>query len=321
MYALGIDVGGTKTLAVMVDRDLNVVARLEERTMITSDPEKTARQVAQLALTLNDETGIIPEGIGVAFAGSVDRDGKVVRQVSNFPWSLPVAFSDLVERWSDVPVRRLENDVNAALLAEWALGCHQDVQDMVMFSLGTGTGGGIMSSGRLLRGDAGYGGELGHIRVESQSDARVCGCGRRGCLEAYASGRALGEAGRSVAATDRGRTIRELAGGSAEGVVAGTVFQASEHGDPVGKELVFDFSRYLAQGLAILASTVNPALFVLGGGLTKYSDVFLCDVVREFRRQMKDGSAEDVPVRLSAVGPDAAALGAAMLVFPTTQRV
>ncbi len=295
---IGVDIGGTKIAAGVVDENGAVVARARRETPAT-DPELIEDQVADAVAELRTDHDV--EAIGVAAAGFVDSARGVVLFAPNLAWRDEPLVGDL-ERRVGLPVR-LENDANAATWGEFRFGAAREVDDMVMLTVGTGLGGGIVAGGQLLRGAHGIGGELGHVRVVP--DGLRCGCGNRGCWEQYASGSVLQREARELVASGslHAERLRELCGGDAENLHGWMVTRAAQEGDPAATELLADLGRWLGEGMASVAAALDPAVFVLGGGVVEAGDL-LVDPARA-------ALARNLPARghRPAVGVEAATLG------------
>ena len=199
--------------------------------------------------------------------------------------------------WRNAPLRDLvaaeiglpvvvENDANAAAWGEFVFGTGAEVDDMLMVTVGTGLGGGIVADGALYRGSFGIGGEVGHMRVVP--DGHRCGCGNRGCWEVYASGTALVREARALAASGspKAGAMLDLAGGDAADITGGMVTEAATHGDPAAAELLEDLGRWLGEGIASVAAILDPELVVIAGGVAEAGDLLLGPAREAFGRQL-----------------------------------
>jgi glucokinase len=282
--AVGVDLGGTKIAAGVVDDAGKVVARARRDT--PAGPYAAVDAIAELVREL--DAGGLPVGVGVA--GFVDVTRRRVLFAPNLDWP-EVPFAETVADRLGGPVV-LENDANAAAWAESRFGAGAGVRDMVLVTVGTGIGGGIVLDGALMRGGFGIAGEFGHLALVA--DGRSCPCGQVGCWEQYASGGALSRAGR-----DRG----------VEDVAA-----ALEEGNPTALELLAEVGTWLGVGLAAVAAVLDPAVIVIGGGVVENGELLLSPARAEFRRRLP--AAEHRPVaeiRPAALGPAAGLVGAADL--------
>lgn len=281
MSAIGIDIGGTKCLAVRVDDAGRVIDECVTPSPVTGD----------VVSALVDVVARFPgaTSVGVGMPGAVSYDG-IVAFAPHLPEVRDLELRDLLQERLGLPVR-IDNDATCAAIAEWKCGAGAGFDDLVMVTLGTGIGGGIVSGGRVLRGAHGYAGEFGHDVV--QRGGHPCPCGRRGCWEQYASGTGLAR----LAGTRTGESA----------------FDAYLAGDPVAGDAVVEFVDWLTIGLVNLLNTCDPALFVLGGGLGSRRE--LLPLVRQRLAESLPGhGARPVPlVDVAQLGAHAGAVGAAML--------
>jgi glucokinase len=208
----------------------------------------------------------------------------------------------------------VENDANAAAWGEFRFGAAEDVDDMVCVTVGTGIGGGLVLDGAVYRGAHGVGAELGHMRVVP--NGHLCGCGNRGCLEQYASGSALVREARALASagTVFAARLLELAGGDPEKITGPMVTGAARDGDGASRELLTDLGRWLGEGLASFAAVLDPAVFVIGGGVSAAGELLLAPAADAFRRNLTGrGYRPEAEIRVATLGNDAGIVGAADL--------
>jgi glucokinase len=306
---IGMDIGGTKIAAGVVDEDGTLVARVRRETPAT-DAELIEDQAAEIVAELRTEYEI--DAVGVAAAGFVDSARGVVLFAPNLAWRDEPMMGDL-QRRIGLPVR-LENDANAATWGEFRFGAARDVDDMVLITVGTGLGGGMVADGRLLRGANGVAGELGHVRVVP--DGLRCGCGNRGCWEQYASGSALTREARELVASGslHAERLSELCEGRAENLRGSMVTQAAQEGDPAATELLADLGRWLGEGMASVAAVLDPALFVLGGGVVEAGELLVEPARAALARHLPArGHRPAIGVQAATLGNEAGVIGAADL--------
>ena len=275
MLAIGIDIGGTKILGALVDVDGKVLHELRVPSP-AQDPDLMVDTVVQLIKELTLKASDVIAGVGVAAAGFIDADQSHILYAPNLNWRNEPMRERLQKRVTH-PVF-IENDANAAGWAEYKFGAGRGSKDMAMLTLGTGVGGAIIADYKLRRGGFGIGGELGHVRVVQ--DGRLCGCGRKGCVEQYASGTAVLKAAKKLAMSDgpMGQRLKELAG---DGELTGKqVSQALIEGDPGATSVVRTAAEYLAQAMGTIVAVLDPQVFVIGGGLSEAGDLIL-DPIRE----------------------------------------
>jgi glucokinase len=303
---IGIDVGGTKCLAVALDERGEIV--VEERRATPRGPGSIPALIDTLA-ELAECFGEHDE-VGVGVPGLVTRSG-VLRAAPNLDGVADVDVAGLLGDRLGRPVR-VDNDATCAAVAEWTYGAGVGTTDMVLVTLGTGIGGGLVMSGRLQRGAHGFAGEFGHMVVDP--DGPPCPCGRRGCWERYASGSGLARLAREAAVGRRVNRVLEIAGGDPEAVRGEMVMQAAREGDTDALAVIDDFGRWVAVGLVNLANTLDPEVFVLGGGLAAGSDLYLDPIRRWFGELIYQPELRPLPdVAFARWGERSGAVGAALL--------
>jgi len=258
---LGVDIGGTKLALVVGDAAGRIVARRQRPMAPSGDAHKDVADLATEAHRLLRETGVPPDEIacvGLCAPGPIDSAAGCVRNPPNLPGWRDVPLVRQVREVLRRPVH-LENDANAAALAEWRFGAGRGCSDMVYLTMSTGVGGGLILGGRLHRGQTGRAGELGHLPIEW--DGEPCACGLRGCFEAYVGGAAWTR--RLRAHTSAGSRVAQLAGGP-EQVNPEHVVRAAGEGDAFALAELDRFNRYLARGIAAIAFALAPERVVLG---------------------------------------------------------
>lgn len=280
---LGWDIGGTKTVGV-VARDTGEIlaeSRLEE--WASGDWSTDLDTLVEQAHALLQSAGAGPESLsalGVSAPGPLSlATGRVIEAPNLAGWA-DVPVVEQLSRRLGAPVR-LENDANAAALAEWRFGAGQGCRNLIYLTLSTGLGAGLILDGKLYRGTSDQAGEVGHIPVVS--GGRTCHCGLSGCLEAYVGGAALADIMREDLARGEQTSILERAGGDPAHVSARLWVEALREGDPYAARLREDFLDHLAQGLAILVHSFDPELIVLGTIVQKNPDLFLDDLIPRVR--------------------------------------
>ncbi|KQX64433.1 ROK family glucokinase [Angustibacter sp. Root456] len=306
---IGVDIGGTKIAAGVVDEKGTLLATTRRETQ-ASDPDAIEREVTDAVAELRRDHDV--EAVGVAAAGFVDAHRGIVLFAPNLAWREEPLRDELAAR-IDLPVV-VENDANAAAWGEFTFGTARDVDDAVLVTVGTGLGGGIVVDGRLLRGHVGVGGELGHLRVVP--DGIRCGCGNRGCWEQYASGSALEREGRDLVASGSVYAARliELCDGDPARLRGQMITAAAAEGDAAAVELLADLGRWLGEGMASVAAVLDPALFVVGGGVVEAGDLLIEPARAALGRQLT-GRSHRPPIEVEAatLGNAAGMIGAADL--------
>jgi glucokinase len=309
--AIGVDIGGTKVLGVLLDEHGAVVA--EARAGTPGLGPELLGAVASVVASVAEPTKSLPGGVpvGVGAPGLVDRDG-VLRFAPNLPRfvGLPIR-AGLASLLPGTRVR-VGNDATCAGWAERVLGAGRGRSYVLLVTLGTGIGGGIVVDGRLYDGASGFAGEIGHMVVDPNGPR--CPCGRRGCWERFASGSGLGRLGREAAHAGEAARVVELAGGDPEAVRGEHVTRAAAEGDPGAVTVMSRFGWWLALGLANLANVFDPECFVLGGGLVEAGEVLLRPV-REAFADLVEAPSHRPPIDIVAasLGERAGAVGAALL--------
>jgi len=310
MTTVGIDVGGTKCLGVVVSDDGQVIA--EQRRPTPRGPDSLRALIDTLAELADDLRGgseaELPVGVGVP--GLVTRAG-VLRAAPNLDG---VADFDVAGLLGARLGRRVavSNDATCAALAEHRAGAGRGFADVVLVTLGTGIGGGLVLQGELQLGAHGFTGEYGHMVVDP--DGPPCPCGRRGCWERYASGSGLARLAREAAVARRVGRVLELAGGDPDAVRGEMVQQAAREGDRGALAVIDEFGRWVALGLVNLTNALDPSAFVLGGGLAAGADLYLAPIERWFGELLYQPESRPRPVvRFADWGERAGAVGAAWL--------
>lgn len=306
---VGIDIGGTKIAAGVVDEDGRILARHRVATA-GRDAEKVEGTVVDLVMKLRKEYDI--EAVGIGTAGFVDEKRSRVNFAPNLGWK-DEPLRAAVESSVGIPVV-VENDANAAAWGECRFGAGLGRKYVVTITVGTGIGAGIVLEGSLYRGRWGAAAEFGHFCVDP--GGRPCGCGNRGCWEQYASGNALVREARYLAGERRAEAeaLLDRGDGTPEGVQGLHVTQAAREGDPVALA-AFDFiARWLGQGIADVTAILDPECFVIGGGVSEAGDILLASTVRAFTESVTGKEHRTLPkIVIAKLGNAAGLVGAADL--------
>ena len=307
--ACGIDVGGTKIAGGVVAEDGTILEELRVESPAT-DPEAIEEAIAGLVLELRGRHEIRTVGVGAA--GYVDHDRAVVLFAPNLAWRNEHLKSELEKR-VELPVV-IENDANAAAWGEFTFGAAHDADDLLLVTVGTGVGGGLVLDGEVYRGANGVGAEIGHMRVVP--NGILCGCGKHGCFEQYASGTALVREVRATAASGAMHTrhLLELAGGVVTAITGPLITQAARDGDPFAVHQLAELGRWLGEGIASLTEVLDPEVVVVGGGVSEAGDLLLGPVREAFAGQLVGRRFRPIPeVRRAKLGNHAGTIGAAAL--------
>lgn len=309
LLSLGVDIGGTKILAGAVTDAGEIVAE-HRAPSPAQDPGQMIETVVNLIETVLSEVGEV-EAIGVAAAGFIDREQSSILYAPNLNWR----NEPLQQKISDRVGRRvvIENDANAAGWAEFRFGAAREFNSMAMLTLGTGVGGAVVSEGKLMRGGFGIGGELGHITVVR--DGVLCGCGRYGCVEQYASGTALLRTANELidSGDPLGTRLRELR--DRAGQLSGhEAYQAVSERDPGAMKLVQTAAEHLASAMGSIVAALDPEVFVIGGGLSELGEILLEPLRKEFSKQLPaNGFRPQAQVVSAKFSNQAGLIGAAEL--------
>ncbi|RBM20773.1 ROK family glucokinase [Streptomyces sp. PT12] len=315
---VGIDIGGTKVMAGVVDADGTILERVRTETPHKSKSPKVVEDtIAELVLDLSDRHDVHAVGIGAA--GWVDADRSRVLFAPHLAWRNEPLRDALAARLV-VPIM-VDNDANTAAWGEWRFGAGRGADHLVMITLGTGIGGGILEAGRVKRGSFGVAGEFGHMQVVP--GGHRCPCGNRGCWEQYSSGNALVREARELAAADSPVAHHILArvGGQIGEITGPLITQLARDGDAMCVELLEDIGRWLGVGIANLAAALDPARFVIGGGVSEADDLLIGPAREAFRRHLTGrGYRPEAQIVRARLGTDAGMVGAADLARLVARR-
>ncbi|CAN5853855.1 ROK family glucokinase [soil metagenome] len=303
-YSLGVDIGGTKILGAVVDEQGAIIGK----TRVPTDRTEGVDALPEAVDLFLAEAQKPIEAIGLAVAGFVEYPSGRILFAPNLSFSNPDIGEDLSREYG-LPVV-VENDANAAAWAENRFGAGRGSRNMLMVTVGTGIGGGIIADGRLYRGSRGFGAEFGHIPVTL--DGPACNCGSHGCFEAVASGRALGRMAQKRAGDFPDSEVARLAGGRVQNITGATVGKAADIRDPFAIELLWDLGTLLGVGLAGLAKAFDPELIVVGGGVLEEGESILAAAREEVVARYK-GQVDPPAVVSASLGNDAGVVGAAQL--------
>jgi glucokinase len=305
---IGVDIGGTKILAGVVDENGAVLDQVKIPT--PREPQQTAAAIAQAAQSVRKDYPV--EALGLGAAGFISADRATVLVAPNMSWH-DEPLKARIEALIDLPVV-VENDANAAAWGEARFGAGAGRPNVVLYTVGTGVGGGIVLNGELFRGHFGIGAEFGHYRVDP--GGRLCGCGQHGCLEQYASGSALTRYVKSQAQADpeRAQIVLSLGDGTAEGIVGAHITEAARKGDPVALEAFAEIGGWLGQSMADLASILDPEVFVVAGGVSDAGEILTAPTRARYHESLAGtGNRPFAEVVTATLGPDAGLIGAADL--------
>jgi len=310
-HVVGIDLGGTNLRAAVVSEAGEVAGRARKPTQAAEGPDAVISRMAEVAAEACEAAGLDRSSvaaIGVGAPGPLNTRTGVVVTAPNLPGWRNIKLKDKLERASGVTTF-VENDANAAAWGEKWVGAGRDVDNLIMFTLGTGVGGGIIIDGKLLHGIDDSAAEVGHITV--RPGGPICGCGNDGCVEALASATAVARRAREMVEAGRGVILRDLVGGDPSRIEAKTVHEAILAGDADSVSLMADVALDLGIAIADLVNVLNPEMIIIGGGMAAMGEYLFeplraTVVARSFEAPAR--RARIVPAQL---GDDAGIIGAA----------
>lgn len=308
MYCFGVDIGGTTVKMGFFDKEGNLLDKWEIVTRRENHGANILPDVAEAIKAKLEERSVKAEeviGIGVGVPAPVTKDG-LVKQTANLNWEQKNVKTEL-ETLTGI-MTRVENDANIAALGEMWKGGGAGNENMVMITLGTGVGGGIIYNGHILSGTNGAGGEIGHL-VANPSEKKKCGCGKTGCLEQYASATGIVRLAKKALLDFDEETVLDI-----NTVTAKDVFDAVKAGDKAAIEIATEFGEYLGHALATVSALVDPAIYVIGGGVSKAGEI-LFDFIKGPYMDKAFFANEEVEFALAQLGNDAGIYGGAKLVL------
>jgi len=311
MYTIGVDIGGMSVKVGLVDENGKIISQCREKTAPTPDEVifKMANQIKSLiegaSLSVKDI-----KGIGIGCPGAVTSETGMVAFLPNLGWR-DVAIAKELQKYIDLPVK-ISNDANVAALGEAIYGCAKDYDTSVMFTLGTGVGGGIIINKKLYEGGHSRGAELGHMTLVM--DGEPCTCGRNGCIECYVSATALMKQTKEEMNKNPESLMWQIVGGDINKVDGKTAFDCAKKGDKSAITVRDNYVKYLSESILNMLNIFRPDAFILGGGVSLQGRE-LTDPVTEYCEKFNYGY-EDAPktkILTATLGNDAGIIGAAAL--------
>ena len=308
-YGFGVDIGGTTVKLGLFRTDGTLLDKWEIPTRTENDGAHILPDVAEAIKGKIAEKAIDPsdvQGVGVGVPGPVTPEG-IVRKCVNLGWGV-FNVEDTLSELTGYPVKA-GNDANVAAFGEMWQGAGKGSENIVMVTLGTGVGGGVIIGGHVVAGATGAGGEIGHITVNAQ-ETETCGCGKTGCLEQYASATGVVRlTKRALAASDQPSSLRSLTE-----VTAKDTFDAAKAGDELALEVIEQFGEVLGRALAAIACVVNPEIFVIGGGVSKAGTI-ITDVVAKYYVPNAFHACREAQFKLAELGNDAGMYGCVRMIL------
>lgn len=305
-YCFGIDIGGTTVKMGLFQEDGELLDKWEIKTRTENQGEAILPDIAQAVKAKMAEKKLVKEqiiGLGMGLPAPVTEDG-IVQNTANLGWGYKEVTRELEELLDGMKVIP-GNDANVAALGEMWKGGGRGYDSIVMVTLGTGVGGGVILQGKILTGCKGAGGEIGHMKV-NMDETRVCGCGNKGCLEQYAS--ATGIVNMAKENVPEGSYLAD------KKVTAKAVFDGAKEGDTYCMKVVEKFGRYLGVALSNVAHVVDPEAFVIGGGVSAAGQILL-DVVEKYYNENSMFALKNKSFHLAELGNDAGIYGAVRMVL------
>jgi glucokinase len=314
---IGVDIGGTKVAAGLVDRDGKILSQVREPMVARGEPEAALKAVTLAidALANQVQDAAAPkrfEGIGLCAPGPLDPEAGVVINPPNLPCWRNFPLAAKVADLYDVPVK-LDNDANAAALAETRWGAARDHRYVFYATIGTGIGTGIILDGCIYHGYTGAAGEGGHMTIDYRGP--VCGCGKHGCIEALAAGPAIGARARARLAAEQSRhsALLELVHGKIEDVTSEAVGRAFAVGDSLAREILQETAGFLTAWLGNIVDLLDPDVIVMGGGVAAMLGSFFDEIKHGLPKWCVNSGASEIPLRMAHYGADAGIAGGAAL--------
>lgn len=307
-YCFGVDIGGTTVKMGVFELGGKMLDKWEIPTRTENQGEKILPDIAKSIDEKIQEMNLAREdvkGIGMGVPAPVTTDG-IVKNTANLGWGYKEVTREM-EELTGFPAKA-GNDANVAALGEMWLGAGKGHENVVMVTLGTGVGGGVILGGKILTGQNGAGGEIGHICV-NYDETENCGCGKQGCLEQYASATGITRLAKKRLAKNEDASVLRT-----QEISAKTVFDALKAGDAVAEEIVEEFGAYLGYAMANIAVIVDPAIVVIGGGVSKAGEILLGYVEKNFQKKAFFAD-KDTKFVLAQLGNDAGICGAAKLMI------
>ncbi len=309
MNILGIDIGGTKTAFGIITED----KRVEKFNIIPTKEhyEEELEELGEIISEMKKEVKI--DGIGIGLPGPLDPMKGIVFSITNLEGWRNIPLKKLVEEKTGIPVF-IDNDANAAAVGELYFGKGRGLKNFVVVTLGTGIGGGLIIDGKLYRGAGLIAGEVGHIKVELEG-GRLCGCGKKGCVEAYASGKAILEIFREIVAM-KAYTDVDL-----QNLSTKTIFEAAKQGDILARKVIYQAAKYLGMAMSSLVNILNPEAIIFSGGLSKEKELLVEPASKIIMQRAISEAAQSLKIETTELGREGPVLGAAALFLESMHQI
>lgn len=308
-YYVGIDLGGTNTKIGILNNDGEIFKSTVIKTLSSEGAERTLTRIWEAAKKLADELNVDTKkikGIGIGIPGPVINQ-SVVAFFANFPWGENVDIKSMMEKISGIETK-LDNDVNIIALGEAKYGAAKGSKTSVTVALGTGIGGGIYIDGKLISGFMGAGGEIGHMKLVK--GGKLCGCGQKGCFEAYASATGLIREAISRLLVNKQNLLYTMIDGKLDVLEAKDIFDAAKEGDKFSLDLVEYEAEYLAMGIGNILNIINPEKIVLGGGVAMAGEILMNPVKEKLKKYALPVTLKNMEIVQGVLGNEAGIKGA-----------
>ncbi len=307
-YYIGIDLGGTNIRAVLLDEDNKVIKLKKDKTDISKKPERVALQTANLIKNMQVKSGL--KGICIGLAGLLSPDGKSVKIGPNFGWR-DVPFAKLLSKHINTPLM-IVNDLTAVSYGEFKMGAGRGSNNMFCVYIGSGIGSALILNKKPYEGSSNVAGELGHIKI--RENGRLCGCGAKGCLEAYTGGNAIRDRLIEIAREDRNGFLYKETDGKLNKLNYSYVEKGYLKQDSVCSAIWTEIRDNLSMAIANVVSVFNPDCLVIGGGAISNTPLLLNSIMKNIIKYATSPSQSILKIRKAILGDDAGMIGAALLI-------
>lgn len=313
-YYMGIDLGGTNTKIGIVDLNGNIIEKSTIKTLSENGIDLTLNRIWKECKKISEKKKISVssiKGIGVGIPGPVVNQ-SIVTFFANFNWEKNVNLKEKFENLTGISTK-IENDVNIIAMGEAIFGAAKNSNSSITIAVGTGIGGGIFINGKLISGISGVGGEIGHIKIVK--DGKLCGCGQKGCFEAYASSKSLEKEALSRLEKNKNNLLYEKVKDNIYSLETKDIFDCANKGDTFSQELIDYESEYLAMGIGNLLNILNPETIILSGGLSLAKDKILNPIKNKIKKYAIPPALKNLKILTGILGNDAGIKGAVALFY------
>jgi len=303
----GIDIGGTMIKGALFNEHAELIKRFETPSFPDKDSDKFIKNIISF---INSMTAQKISAVGIGIAGLLDPSREVLMESPNLPRLKNLPLKSRISAKLNMPVS-IENDANIAALGELSAGEGKTIDNFLLMTMGTGLGSGLVMNRQLVIGESGKGGEFGHMIV--QPDGELCGCGKKGCLEAYASGSAMIRMAKTALKQGRPSLLMDMYQKDPDLITPKAIYTAAEDNDALAQEIFRTTAKYLAIGISNVNNLLDIHTFIIGGGVSKASHIFREGLLHQVRDNVFAVSRDKIKIRISKLGNDAGILGAGYL--------